>query len=400
MDQYVNEAASRNLVICAAAGNESRDAQVVSPANNLSTITVSALDRDGGFASYSNYGINIDFCAPGTDIVSAARGGTVQSLSGTSMASPHMAAAAAYVKMVEPDANVDRTREILRRFVVDLGAPGKDDLYGYGAVQMARFFDEQKLVDISGYSVRLPGGTSVSYTGKACTPAVQVSGLSDKNYTVSYANNVEPGTATVTVTGRGLYTGTITKTFQIVMGKPSLSAVTNAAKGIQLQWKAVTGATGYQIYRKTGDSGSWKKVKTIGSGSTVKWTDKAPTNGKVYSYRLRAVRNGVESKDGGSKKLCRLDTPKLTGFSNVSGKKAKVKWKKNKKAGGYEIQYGTNKKFSSAKKVKVSVKSTSKTLTKLKKKKIYYVRLRSYKKTGGKTYYSAWSSTKKASIRK
>ncbi|HCT93045.1 MAG TPA: hypothetical protein DF613_16925 [Lachnospiraceae bacterium] len=401
LDRFIDYAASKGVVICASAGNDLQDAGGTYPANNATVITVSGIREDGSFASeYSNFGSVIDFCAPGSNISSAARGGTLQSLSGTSMAAPHIAAAAAYIKMVMPEATVNQVRQVLRRYAVDLGPSGKDERYGYGAVQMKTFFDDCRSIDISRFSVSLPAGSTCTYTGKACKPAVQVEGVSASSYSVSYANNVEPGVGTVTVTGKGNYTGTVKVNFKIILAKPVLGSAANTSGGIQLKWKAAKGATGYRIYRRTGASGSWKKVKTIGSGKTVKWTDKTAANGRVYSYRIYTVRNKAVSAASSAKKICRLTSTKLSSLKNVSGRKMKVKWKKNSKAGGYQIQYATNKKFTSAKKVKVSAKSASQTITKLKKKKTYYVRVRSYKKTGGKTYYSAWSSAKKIAVRK
>ena len=401
MDPYIQYATVNNVAVCTAAGNENQDARKVYPANNADTITVSAIRQDGSFASdYSNYGTLVDFCAPGSEIVSAAPRGMWQSLSGTSMASPHMAAAVAYVKMVMPNATVGQVRQVLRNYAVDLGAPGKDSYYGYGAVRLKSLFENYTSVDISKFAVSLPDGSSYTYTGKARKPAVKVEGLSDLCYSVSYSNNVEPGTGTVTVTGKRNYTGTVKVNFKIVLDKPTLSSASNVSTGIQLKWKAAKGATGYRIYRRTGTSGSWKKVKTIGSGKTVKWTDKTAANGKVYGYRIYTVRNGSVSGASSAKTVCRLTSTKLSSLKNVSGRKMTAKWKKNSKAGGYQIQYSTSKKFTSVKTVKVSAKAATKTIPSLKKGKTYYARIRSYKKTGGKTYYSAWSSAKKVAIRK
>ena len=74
-----------------------------------------------------------------------------------------------------------------------------------------------------------------------------------------------------------------------------------------------------------------------------------------------------------------------------------VKWKKNKAVNGYQIQYSTNKKFTSGSKtVTVNKNSTvSKTVKKLKKGKKYYVRIRTY---NGK-YYSAWSTPKSVKVK-
>ena len=93
---------------------------------------------------------------------------------------------------------------------------------------------------------------------------------------------------------------------------------------------------------------------------------------------------------------------KITKLTNKKGKKLQVKYGKNNRATGYEVQYSTSKSFKKAatKMAKVTKKkTTTKTIGKL-KKKTYYVRVRSYLKKGGKTYYSAWSSKKAVKIKK
>lgn len=92
----------------------------------------------------------------------------------------------------------------------------------------------------------------------------------------------------------------------------------------------------------------------------------------------------------------------LKSAKNAKGKKLVVKWKKNTAGNGYQIQYSTSKKFAKGNKTKTisKNKTTSYTIKKLKKKKTYYVRIRTYKKVSGKTYYSEWSSVKKVKIKK
>ena len=86
---------------------------------------------------------------------------------------------------------------------------------------------------------------------------------------------------------------------------------------------------------------------------------------------------------------------------NLSGRKAQITWKKNRYVTGYEIQYSVNKNFRSGSKKTVSgVSKTKYTLTKLQKNKTYYVRIRTYKKSGTKKYYSSWSKVKAVRIRK
>lgn len=177
-------------------------------------------------------------------------------------------------------------------------------------------------------------------------------------------------------------------------------SVQNAAKGVKVTWKKVANAKGYTVWRKTG-SGKYSKIKTISSASTVTYTDTGAKNGSTYTYQVVAYNGSVTSAAKTSKSIVRLTAPKLSSAKNVSGKKIKVKYGKNAKANGYQIQYSTKKTFASAKITKVaSAKKVSATIKKLTKKKTYYVRVRAYKKSGGKTYYSSWSNSKKVKITK
>lgn len=76
-------------------------------------------------------------------------------------------------------------------------------------------------------------------------------------------------------------------------------------------------------------------------------------------------------------------------------KSLKISWKKVKNVNGYQIQYSTSSKFKNAKKVTIKkVKITSKTIKKLKAKKKYYIRIRTYITVNGKKEYSNWSKKK------
>lgn len=96
--------------------------------------------------------------------------------------------------------------------------------------------------------------------------------------------------------------------------------------------------------------------------------------------------------------------PKGTSLSSLKAgsKKITVKWKKQStQTTGYQIQYSTSSKFTSPKYITVSSnKTTSKTISKLKGKKKYYVRIRTYKTVSGKKYYSSWSKAKSITTKK
>lgn len=93
-----------------------------------------------------------------------------------------------------------------------------------------------------------------------------------------------------------------------------------------------------------------------------------------------------------------LPSLRLTTISSAKASKDKtltVKWKKDKDATGYQVQYSTSSKFSNASTVKVGKNKTSTTIKKLKAGQKYYVRVRATKK-GGK--YAKWSKTKSATV--
>lgn len=92
--------------------------------------------------------------------------------------------------------------------------------------------------------------------------------------------------------------------------------------------------------------------------------------------------------------------PKKTSISKIKAQKKgfKVTWKKVSNAKGYQVKYSTSKKFTKKTSKTATVKkatTTSKTVKDLKKKKTYYVKVRSYKTVNGKKVYSDWSNVKK-----
>lgn len=118
LDASIHNSVAAGVTYVVAAGNSGKDAATFSPANHPDVIAVSAIvdtDGQGGglgsstgygaddtFASFSNFGASVDLAAPGVNILSTLRGGGYGNMSGTSMASPHGAGAAALYKATHP----------------------------------------------------------------------------------------------------------------------------------------------------------------------------------------------------------------------------------------------------------------------------------------------------------
>ncbi|KAJ9066511.1 proteinase B [Entomophthora muscae] len=95
LNDMVDAAVQEGIVVVAAGGNNNDDACLRSPASALGAITVGATDINDARAFFSNYGSCIDIFAPGTAIMSTWNNGLTNSISGTSMAAPHVAGLAA-----------------------------------------------------------------------------------------------------------------------------------------------------------------------------------------------------------------------------------------------------------------------------------------------------------------
>ena len=291
--------------------------------------------------------------------------------------------------------------------------------------------------------------SSYTYDGSAKKPGVTVTDangakIASSNYSVAYSNNVKKGTATVTVTFKGNYSGTVKKTFIINPAKvsnvklsstsytyngktktPSVTVKDNKGRKLKngtdytvkySSGRKNVGKYAVKVTFKGNYSGTVKKtfkinpakvsnVKLSSTSYTYNGKTKTPSvtvkdskgrklkKGTDYTVKYSSGRKNVgryavkvtfKGNYTGSKTVYYYIVPKSTSISRVSAlrKGFKLSWKKQKtQTTGYQIQYSTSKKFKKAKAVNVSKnKTTSKYIKKLSSKKKYYVRVRTYKK--------------------
>ena len=129
----VDAANANGVLLVAAAGND-YGGTVSYPAAYDSVVAVSATDSADNLASFSNVGPQVELAAPGVSILSTYKGGGYTTLSGTSMATPHVSGVAALAWEANPLLTNAEVRTLLQSTADDLGAVGKDDYFGHGLV--------------------------------------------------------------------------------------------------------------------------------------------------------------------------------------------------------------------------------------------------------------------------
>lgn len=231
--------------------------------------------------------------------------------------------------------------------------------------------------DISSKAIKL-SYTSTTYTGAKKCPTVSISGLiKDVDYTVSYGSNTNAGNGTVIIQGKGLYKGSITKTFTIA--KASITK-----KSAKLSYTTATYSGKKRLPSASVSGLKYKRDFVISGGKT--------SIGKGYVYI-----KGTGNYTGTITKSFKI-VPKKVSIKKPSSGKKKIAIKYYRTSGScyYQVAY---RKAGSSKWYYKNTKSSYKIVTKLKSKKYYYVKVRAYKSVGGVKYYGSWSNTRKVKVK-
>ena len=235
------------------------------------------------------------------------------------------------------------------------------------------------------------------YTGKNIKPSVVIKNGSNKlkvnsDYTVKYKNNKQFGQATVTITGKGNYTGSVTKTFKIVPKKTTgLKATSRTTNTISITWNKVPSITAYRVYIYNEEN---KKYEYYGKATKNSITLKKLTYSKEYKIKVRAYKTvkGTNYFGEYSSILTTTTSPKkVTGIKTEARytDKIEISWNKVSRASGYRVYIYDN----STKKYKYYGASNTNSITikSLKQSTNYKIKIRAYKTVEGNKYFGEYS---------
>jgi subtilisin family serine protease len=316
LQNAIANANTNNMLFVAAAGNSSNnnDTFPFYPAsyNVDNVVAVAATDNQDFLAWFSNYGAqSVDLAAPGVDILSTVPGGGYAWGGGTSMASPHVAGAAALVlsacnlntagvkqalrSSVDPVASLANVVDTDGRLNVaaaisSCGTPtvppaptglaanagnGQVSL-SWGAVGTATSYRVKRATTSGGpYTTIATGLTSTSHLDTSVTNGTTYF------YVVSAVNGV----------GEGPNSSQVSATPSAAVNPPQAPTALTATAGdakVTLNWTASNGATGYQVQRSTKKAGPFTE---IAAPTATTYIDTTVNNGTKYWYRVRAVNN-------------------------------------------------------------------------------------------------------------
>ncbi len=240
------------------------------------------------------------------------------------------------------------------------------------------------------------------YTGKAVKPALTVKYndittlQNGYDYTVTYSNNVNVGTAKITIKGIGNYTGTVTKTFKITK-LPKVSGAKlggRAADALRVNWTRNVSADGYivEMYK----NGKWVRAAKITNKNTTTFRKAGLKASTVYKFRVRAYKmiGSVAAYSDYTATITARTNPSIMKGVKIGGKAKdalRVNWTKNASAQGYIVEM-----YKGGKWVRVAKITNNNTTTfrkaGLAKNTTYKFRVRAYHMSGKTALYGNYGS--------
>lgn len=331
LDDAVRRCIADGIIMCVAAGNSTADAINYSPARVSEAITVGATSSSDGFASFSNYGSVVDILAPGVSITSAWFGSNTvtNTISGTSMASPHVAGVSALYLEAYPGSTTATV------------SSGLKAIAGVNLVSS------------------VPAGTANLLLYSAFTPVTPTA----------------PATPTQLSPANGATNQSLTTSL-------TWSSV-NGATSYRVQWSQASDFS--SVLGEQTVSGSSATVSGLTNGVTYFW--------RVYAANSAGTSNWSSVWSFTTANAITLSAPVLVspadGATGVATN-PKLTWRTVTNAATYQVQVSLAADFSTIVFSKINMTGTSVTVNKLASKTKYYWRLRAVNANG--SISSAWST--------
>jgi subtilisin family serine protease len=168
----LKKARDKGVVLIAAAGNLGPQSPPVYPAADENVIAVTAVDENDKLMPQASQGPHVALAAPGVNVLEAAPRATYNFTTGTSVAAAHVSGVAALILERNPAIDLATLEEALFSTAKDLGAPGRDNMFGYGLVDPYRALNALEAKAVAGHP--LPATTASANTRQvapAATPA-------------------------------------------------------------------------------------------------------------------------------------------------------------------------------------------------------------------------------------
>ncbi len=168
----LKKAHDKGVVLVAAAGNMGPQSPPLYPAADENVIAVTAVDENDKLMPQANQGPHIALAAPGVNVLEAAPRGTYNFTTGTSVAAAHVSGVAALILERNPNIDVATLEEALFSTAKDLGAPGRDSLFGYGLVDPYRALNALEAKAVAGHAPLATTASASTNSGTVtATPA-------------------------------------------------------------------------------------------------------------------------------------------------------------------------------------------------------------------------------------
>lgn len=328
LETAVRNAINDGIIMCLAAGNSASDASGFTPARTAEAITVGATTSTDAIASYSNFGTVVDILAPGSGITSAwyTSSTAINTISGTSMASPHVAGVAALYIENNPGSTTAQVEAALKNSAVVGAISGLTGTRAGTVNQLlqssftppppptsAPAAPAQVSPASAATGVSLTASLSWNASATATSYAVQVSTVQDFSSTVISRS----GLTTTSSVLSSLTNGTVyywrvnasniigasewssTRSFTTVLSAPALSLPANGSTSVSrtptLSWAAASQATTYNVQYSTSSNFTTGTVTRNGVTATSLAITTALLRNTRYFWRVQSVRGTVTS---------------------------------------------------------------------------------------------------------